>query len=127
MTFKISAIEKILTHLENQTSHEILWSELGEAQKEFAVIKHTKKEVEIHSDPTLRDELMKWAPQILEFPTMIKNDELLDLSVFSVCGADMLFHAVQINALMKTLDNHPDVQYHMIAALKLHWEIIYYG
>lgn len=125
---KISAIEQILSHLENQTDfHNILWSDLEEAQKELTVIKHTEKEVEKVSAPTLREELTKLAPEILGYPAMLDDHELLALSIYSTCGSDMLIHAVQVNALLKTFDTHSHIQYHLIAALKMQWEIIYYG
>ncbi|MBW2559261.1 MAG: hypothetical protein JRE40_00250 [Deltaproteobacteria bacterium] len=127
-TFKVSHIENILTKMRSGYRLEILHSDIKWAQKELAVIKNMNKEVETsHSEPTLRDELTKLAPEILDFPAMTDDTELLDLSVFSVCGNDMLIHAVQVNALLKTFDSHSHIQYHLIEALKMQWEIIYYG
>ena len=99
---------------------------MGEAQKELTIIKHTEEAVKTVAQPTLRQELQKLAPEILQ-PSILDDPEMLDLSIFSVCGSIMLVHAIQVSGLLRSFDTHHHIKYHLIEALKLQWEVIYYG
>ena len=102
-------------------------AELERKNKRIAYLKSLLKQSTCNIGPTLMQELADVAPEILTFPQILKDREMLGLSIFSVCGGEMLNNAIQVSALLRSFDTHTMLRDHLIEALVMQWEIIYYG